>query len=109
MIDKNAKIDTYGLTNYVFDYLRNEVDWYDYSDGGFILTIQCDDDTHTSYIIKFITDGITYNFEISPYSATSSNYVICVYTTNCNNYCVNGYKHVFTYDEIEKFIYDCFE
>lgn len=99
MIDKN------GLKKYVFDYLQNEIDWYAYSNGGFIRKIFYDDDTYT---IKFITNDITYHFEITPYNEKSSNYVISVYTTDYNDFCANGCKHVFTYDEIEKFIYDCF-
>lgn len=102
MIDTTAKIDKNDLKKYVFDNLRNDFNWYYYSDGGYILTI---DYNETEYKITFKTDDIVYTFEIAPYNATTSNYIICVYTSD---YTVSGYKHVFTYDEIEKFIYDCF-
>lgn len=105
MIDTSMKIDKNDLKKYVFDNLRNDFNWYDYSDGGYILTILYDDD---HYKIDFITNIITYHFEILDYDIEKSNYVICVYTTDCDTFAVSGTKHIFTYDAIEKFIYDCF-
>ena len=107
MIDTSMKIDKKMLYKYIYDELRICFDWYYYSDGGYILTIEYNENDN-EYEIVFKTDNITYRFVITPYNEITANYIIIVYTDGCTDFSMNGCKHVFTYDEIEKFIYNCF-
>ena len=116
MIDTSMKIDKKLMHTYMMNELRLNVDWYFYGNGYHILTVKYgnnenDYDIDIDYEVTFKTDDITYHFYITPYdeNITSSHYVVFVQTTDCNNVCVSGTKHVFTYDEIENFINDCFE